>query len=110
MNVVGHQHIGMDAATGLGGVFGEPVEIKAIVLVAEEARLAIVAALDEMEGNTRQGQASAAWNISEEEQSPNFRKPWCPLLSPRQLQTRSERFYVPVLAVVKQQLIRGDQR
>ena len=43
----------MDAATGLAGVFGQPFKIEAVVLVSEEASLAVVSALDQVERNPR---------------------------------------------------------
>ncbi len=49
--MVGHQHIGMHLAAGLAGIFSQPVEIEAIVLVGEKASLAIVAALDDVQGD-----------------------------------------------------------
>ena len=55
--MIGHQCKSMDAAAGLAGMLGQPVEVEAVVLVGEEAGLAVVAALDQMEGNARQGKA-----------------------------------------------------
>jgi hypothetical protein len=53
MHMVRHEDIGMDAATGLAGVFGQPFKIEAVVLVSEEASLAVVSALDQVERNPR---------------------------------------------------------
>jgi len=50
----------MDAATGLASVFGQPLKIEAKVLVREEASLAVVPALDQVEGNSGQSKARTA--------------------------------------------------
>lgn len=60
MHVVGHQYVGVDTATGLACVFTQPVEVIAVVLVSEEAGPPVVAALDDVQGNVRQRQASSA--------------------------------------------------
>ena len=38
MNVVGHQHIGMDLAARLDGIFQQTFEVEAIMLVAAKNR------------------------------------------------------------------------
>lgn len=58
--MIGHQHIGMDAATGPASAFSQPFEVAAVVLVSEETGLAVVAALYQMKGNARQGKARTA--------------------------------------------------
>lgn len=60
MDVVGHQCIGVDAATGLASVFGQPFKIQAVIRVREEASLAVVSGLDQMERNAQQSKARAA--------------------------------------------------
>jgi hypothetical protein len=50
MHVVGHQHIGMDGAAMARRRLGEPRAIELVVLVAKEHGLAVVAALDQMQG------------------------------------------------------------
>lgn len=60
MDVIGHQHIGMDAATGLGSVFGQPVKVVPVVLVGEKTRLAVITALNQVKGNARQGKTRGA--------------------------------------------------
>jgi hypothetical protein len=79
MNVVGHQCIGMDAATNLASVLGQPFKIEAVILVREEASLAVVSALDQVEGNARQSKARAARygdGPSENGWPKTIRKPW----------------------------------
>ena len=58
--MVGHQHVGMHPAGASLGVLAQPVELAAIVLVSEEARLPIVAALDHVHRHVGQHQTGAA--------------------------------------------------
>ncbi len=51
--MVSHQYVGMNLATGLARVLAEPVYIDGVIPVGEEAGLAIVPALDNMQGNIR---------------------------------------------------------
>lgn len=60
MHVIGHQYIGMDAATCLGGMLRQPFKIDAVILVREEAGLPVIAALNQMLGNARQRKARTA--------------------------------------------------
>jgi len=57
VSVIGHQDIGMNPAGGFRGVFGQPVEINAIVFVNEETGLPVVATLDQMERDIGQYKA-----------------------------------------------------
>jgi len=50
MHVIGHQHIGVNGATMLGGDRDEPVAIADVVLLAIEDRFAVVAPLDDVQG------------------------------------------------------------
>src|SRR3990167_6008075 len=81
MHMVGHQRISMNPAISLAGVLGQPIQITAIIFIGEKARLAVITALDEMDGNIGHGNAGAAWHgelfFSEEEHSlAGIRKPW----------------------------------
>jgi hypothetical protein len=49
VHVVGHQHIGMNAAACLVGVPGQSVQVVAVIFVGEEAGLPVIAALDDVE-------------------------------------------------------------
>lgn len=41
-------------------MLGQPISVAMVVLIGEEAGLSVVAALDEMDGDVRQGDASAS--------------------------------------------------
>ncbi len=56
MHMVGHQRGSVKRATR----FAQPVQIAEIVVLAEEARLAVVAALDDVQRNTVEVDARAA--------------------------------------------------
>lgn len=58
--MVGHEHIGMHPAAGLAGVFAQPIQIQAVILIGKETSLAVVAALDEVKWDVRQREAGAA--------------------------------------------------
>ena len=60
MNMVGHQHVSMNAATCLAGILGQPVEIKTVILVGEKAGLAVVATLNQVQRGVWQRKAWAA--------------------------------------------------
>jgi len=52
MHMVGHQGIGVQRASFLAEGFTEPMEVRVVVLVGKEAGLAVVAALDDVQGDT----------------------------------------------------------
>lgn len=62
VDVVGHEHVGMDCTAVADAVLVEPVQIEPIVLVGEGAGLAIVSALDEMERDVGKYNTGAAWH------------------------------------------------
>ncbi len=51
MDMICHQHIGMDRAACTFGIFLQPVEIKEIVFFCENAGLVIISTLNDMEWN-----------------------------------------------------------
>ena len=51
--MVSYQYVGMNPATGLAGVLAQPVQINRVIPVGEEAGLAIVPALDNVQRNIR---------------------------------------------------------
>jgi hypothetical protein len=53
MDVVGHQHIGVNGAAAIASRFFQPMEVTLVVLLGEEARLAIDAALNDVQGVDR---------------------------------------------------------
>jgi hypothetical protein len=61
--MVGHQHIGMDGRAAIASRFFEPVEIALVVLVGEEAGLAIDAALNDVQRVIGKRNAWAAWHV-----------------------------------------------
>ena len=58
--MVGHQHVGMDRTAEIRSQLGQVVEIERVVLVGEEAGLAVVAALDQMQRYAGERDAGAA--------------------------------------------------
>ena len=58
--MVGHQHIGMNAAARLARVLGQPVQVDAVIVLGKETGLAVVAALDQVQRDARKGKAGAA--------------------------------------------------
>ena len=60
MHVIGHQYIGVQRAICFLQRFAEPMEVALVVLLREKARLAIVAPLDDVEGNAIEVDAGAA--------------------------------------------------
>ena len=58
--MVCHQHVGVDRTAGLAGVFLEPVQIEAIVFFGDEAGLAVIAPLDDVQWRIGQGHTWAA--------------------------------------------------
>ncbi|MGD9788974.1 MAG: hypothetical protein AB7U30_13655 [Sulfuricellaceae bacterium] len=47
-------------AASLARMLGQPVQIEAVIFIGEEAGLAVVAALDQMQRDAGQGQAGTA--------------------------------------------------
>jgi hypothetical protein len=78
MNVVSHQNIGMNAAAGLASILGHPLQIEVVILFSKETSLAVIPTLDQVQRNTRQDQAGAAWHGSLQERIgyQSSRKPW----------------------------------
>jgi hypothetical protein len=61
--MVGHQHVGVDQAAALVGILLQPVEIDAVVFIAHEAALAVVAPLDEVQRDTGKNDARTAGHL-----------------------------------------------
>src|SRR5574343_998348 len=76
MHMISHQHIGVDQAARLAGIFLQPIKIEAIILVGDEASLSVIATLDDVQGNIGESYAGAA------------RHTLAPSLSRRQLNTK----------------------
>lgn len=55
--MVGHQHVSMNAATGLAGVLSQPVEIETIILVGDKAGLAVITTLNQVQRSVWQRKA-----------------------------------------------------
>jgi hypothetical protein len=60
MHVVGHQHVGVQRALGLAERFPQPMQVVAVILLAEETGLAIVAALHNVQRNAIEMDTGAA--------------------------------------------------
>ncbi len=58
MDMIGHQHVGVDLATFRQRRLSELTRIAPVILLAKEARLAIVAPLNDVLRKTRQIQTS----------------------------------------------------
>lgn len=48
VNVIGHEHVGVDCAPTPQRRFGEPADVRVKIVLMEENRLTIVAALDDV--------------------------------------------------------------
>jgi hypothetical protein len=62
VNVVGHQDISVHAATVARCTFGQALQIKATVDVAEEASRAVIASLQNVQRNASRFQAGWPWH------------------------------------------------
>ena len=60
MDVISHQHIGVQAAARLRQRLPQPVQIAQVVILREEAGLAVMTALDDVQRNTVELHAWAA--------------------------------------------------
>ena len=60
MNVIGHQDIGVNGHPKLAGVLLHQFKKKSVVGLRQEDLLPVVAALDDVMGQTRNGQARKA--------------------------------------------------
>lgn len=60
--MVGHEHIGVDAAIAHVAVFLEPFQITTVVFVDKKAGLAIVAALDDVQRDASGGKSRSSWH------------------------------------------------
>jgi len=50
MGMIGHEHIGVNGTPVSGGGLLERVEVDQVIAIAEEYRLAVIPALDDMQG------------------------------------------------------------
>ena len=62
MHVVRHQNAGVNDAAIFSGRLGEPIAVARIIVVIEEDRLTIIAALDHVQRLLRQEIAPQAWH------------------------------------------------
>ncbi|MDP2431193.1 MAG: hypothetical protein Q8O33_04110 [Pseudomonadota bacterium] len=67
MDMIGHQRISVNTASSFISVFVEPIQIENEILFGEEARLAIITALDDMERNAGEEESSASWHWGKDE-------------------------------------------
>ncbi len=59
MHVVGHQYVGMDGTAKLGSEFLQVMQVELEVFFGVKAHGTVVAALDDVPGNARDGEAGA---------------------------------------------------
>ncbi len=62
VHMVGHQSVGMERAAAFVERLAQPVQVSGVVLLAEEAGLAVVPTLHNVQGNTGQMNAGASWH------------------------------------------------
>jgi len=60
VNVIGHQHVGVDAAVEAAGETGQFVQITSVVFLRAEAHAAVVASLDDVPGDAGDSQTGSA--------------------------------------------------
>lgn len=58
--MVGHQHVRMNGAAPIASRVFEPMEVAVVVLLGEKARLAVDAALNDVQRNFRELETRAA--------------------------------------------------
>lgn len=63
MDMIGHQHIGMDPTAGFSGTHAKTVQIKPEILFGKKTGLSIIATLNDVQGNAgeRKARASRHW-------------------------------------------------
>ena len=59
MHMIGHEHVRMNGAAELLGKLRQVMKIQPVVLRGEEARRAVIAPLDDVQGKTSRSQACA---------------------------------------------------
>jgi hypothetical protein len=64
MDMIGHQHIGMNGTIMLLRTFVNPVQVGGVILAAKERRLTTIAALDDVSGDARQIEARLSWHVT----------------------------------------------
>jgi len=64
MDMIGHQHVGMNRTIMLLRAFVKPVQVRGIILITKERRLTTIAALDNMSGDARQIEARLSWHVT----------------------------------------------
>jgi hypothetical protein len=64
MHVVGHEYVGMQAALRLGQCLAQPMQVAAIVILMEEARLAIMSPLHDVQWLVVQVNTRPPWHRS----------------------------------------------
>jgi hypothetical protein len=88
MDVIGHEAIADDAYAGTRGVVAQEVQVEAAIVVGEEDWLAVVAALSNVMGNSREDGAGTAGHNSRvlvgwKDSHKNASVPFSPLFAQR---------------------------
>ncbi len=61
--MVGHQHVSVNEATAVFRVLFQPVEIQSIVFIGKEARLAVIAALNQVQWYAGKSDTWPSWHV-----------------------------------------------
>lgn len=64
MHVVRHQHLSVQCAFRFSQRLAQPVQVAAVVILGEEARLAVMTALHDVQGNAIQVNAATAGHVA----------------------------------------------
>ena len=78
MNVIGHQHVSIDTAVVLLRCLGKPGELRDVVVLFVERRLAVVAALDQVLRNFGKRKARPARHGGPARENVNAYNAWRP--------------------------------
>lgn len=88
VDVIGHQHVGVDSAVVLTGSVREVLPVGGIVILGEETRLPVVAALDDVLGHARQVEAGLAGHAGSVNGDTRSLAPWLCMRDPRRSMMR----------------------
>ena len=61
--MVGHQDVGVNTAISLAGGISQTIKVEAVIVVAKETGLAVIATLDQVQRNAGKRQTGTAWHV-----------------------------------------------
>lgn len=64
VNMVRHQHVGVDRATVSASAFVQPLKVRGAVPIAKEGGLPAIAALDDVGGDIGEVEAGFSWHVT----------------------------------------------